>query len=117
MAWLGVGFLFLGGVSSRVPFFLVGIFLGLGWGVVMPLLTAIVFDISHPRFRALNTNLTMVVFQAGFFLGPLLGGAVLLHWGHGVMYVASGIILFITMALPLLIKRRRTPLPDPACDR
>jgi MFS family permease len=117
VAWLGVGFLLLGGVSSNPAFFLVGIFLGLGWGVVMPLLTAIVFDISQPRFRALNTNLAMVVFQGGFFLGPLLGGAVLLHWGHGVLYSASGVILLMTTALLVLIKRRRTRLPDPAHDQ
>jgi predicted MFS family arabinose efflux permease len=104
IAWLGLGFLFLGGVSSKSPFLIVGVFLGLGWGVVMPLLSAIVFDISQPRFRALNTNLTMVVFQAGFFLGPLLGGAVLLRWGHEVLYVGSGIILLLTKGFLLLIK-------------
>ncbi len=116
LAWLGVGFFFLGRVPSKPLFLLVGVFLGLGWGVVMPLLTAIVFDLSEPRFRALNTNLTMVVFQGGFFLGPLLGGAVLLRWGHGVMYNASGIIMLMTTALLLLIKRRRTRLPDTAGD-
>ena len=111
LAWLGAGFLFLGGVSSNPAFFLIGIFLGLGWGVVMPLLTAIVFDLSQPRFRALNTNLTMVVFQGGFFLGPLIGGAVLLRWGYVVMYNASGIILFMTTVLLVLIKRSSTRLP------
>ncbi len=75
--------------------------------MVMPLLNAIVFDISQPRFRALNTNLTMAVFQAGFFLGPLLGGTALLHWGHRVLYVASGIVLLIATVLLFLINRRK----------
>jgi predicted MFS family arabinose efflux permease len=114
MIWLGIGFLFLGGVSSRVPFLLVGIFLGVGWGVVMPLLTAIVFDISLPRYRALNTNLTMVVFQGGFFLGPLIGAAVLLKWGYGMLYSASGMILLLTAALLLLINKRRIRPSDGA---
>jgi len=112
LAWLGAGFLFLGGVSSDPAFFLTGIFLGVGWGVVMPLLTAIVFDLSQPRFRALNINLTMVVFQGGFFLGPLIGGAALLRWGYVVMYNASGIILFMTTVLLVLIKRNSTRLPN-----
>ncbi len=111
MIWLGIGFLFLGGVSSPVPFFLAGIFLGVGWGVVMPLLTAIVFDISQPRFRALNTNLTMTVFQGGFFLGPLLGGAALLHWDHRVLYSASGIVLFMAAALLFALKVWNAPSP------
>jgi len=117
LAWLGLGFLFLGGVDSMTQLLLVGVFLGLGWGVVMPLLTAIVFDISQPRFRALNTNLTMVVFQGGFFLGPLLGGAALLHWGHGVMYNASGVILLMATALLLLITRRKAGPADLGHER
>jgi len=106
IAWVGLGFLFLGGVSSPIPFFLVGIFLGLGWGVVMPLLTAIVFDISQPRFKALNTNLTLVVFQGGFFLGPLAGGAVLLQLGEKVLYGASGLVLLMTTGLMVMAKER-----------
>jgi len=111
VAWLGLGFLFLGGVSSMTGLLGVGVFLGLGWGVVMPLLTAIVFDISDPRFRSLNTNLTMVIFQAGFFLGPLLGGAVLLRWRHGILYDGSGVMLLITAALVLMLRKQQAE-PD-----
>jgi len=33
------------------------------------------FEISAPGFRPLNANLTLCVIQAAFFLGPILGGA------------------------------------------
>ncbi len=85
MTWLGIGFFFLGGVSYSVPFFPAGIFLGVGRGVVMPLPTATVFSLSQPRFRARNTNLAITAFQGGFFMGPILGGAALLHWDDRVL--------------------------------
>jgi MFS family permease len=105
---LGLGYVVLAHVSGPTWFFGVGLWLGLGWGVAMPLLSGLVFDVSEPRFRALNSNLAMVMFQAGFLIGPLLGGAILLKWGYSPLYYTCAAILFagVVVAAPLVGRGR-----------
>ncbi len=75
---------------------------GLGWGVAMPLVNALVFDVSRPELRGLNQNLALVMLQAGFFVGPLLGGWLLPLGGYGALFgmvalsqlLAAGAVLF-----------------------
>lgn len=75
-------------------FYGLGLFFGIGWGIAMPLLNGLIFDHSAPRFRAMNTNLAMVMFQGGFFLGPLMGGWILSGWDfEGVFYGCGFLIL------------------------
>jgi len=77
---------------SRGPvafLFLAAVF-GILWGVGIPLLFALVFDISEPRFRGLNMNLSMVMMQAGFFVGPVVGGLILARWGYGTLFIFCG---------------------------
>ena len=93
LAWLGLGYFILAHVSDATLFYGMGLFLGLGWGVAMPLLSGLMFDISEPQFRALNSNLAMEMFQAGFFVGPLAGGAILMHGGYPILFYACGGIL------------------------
>jgi predicted MFS family arabinose efflux permease len=105
MVWLGLGYPAI--VSSRgdIPFSLLGLYMGLGWGVALPVLSGLVFDVSAPRFKALNTNLSMVMFQGGFFLGPLAGGAVLVHWGYPALYYTCAFIQIIGAAVVLLVRK------------
>lgn len=93
LAWLGAGNLILAARPGLVTFYCMSVFLGLGWGVAMPVLSGLVFDVSQPKFRALNTNLAMEMFQAGFFVGPVAGGAILVAWGYSALYYACGGIL------------------------
>jgi MFS family permease len=48
--------------------------LGLGMGVGPPSLNALMYGISEPRLKAVNSNLMVMALQAGSFLGPILGG-------------------------------------------
>jgi predicted MFS family arabinose efflux permease len=77
MAVLAAGYFLLSRTGSRAGFYALALVLGLGWGAAMPLFNGMVFDWSAARFRAFNTNLGLQTFQAGFFLGPILGGWVL----------------------------------------
>ncbi len=86
MMWLGLGYVALVNLRGEFVFYGLGLFMGLGWGVAMPVLSGLVFDVSEPRFKALNTNLSMVMFQGGFFLGPLAGGAVMVNFGYPALY-------------------------------
>jgi predicted MFS family arabinose efflux permease len=77
---------------SRGPgafLFLAPVF-GVLWGVGIPLLMALLFDISESRFRGLNMNLSLVMMQAGFFVGPLVGGFILARWGYGPLFIFCG---------------------------
>jgi predicted MFS family arabinose efflux permease len=113
LAWLAVGYVALAYVSGPQGFYAVGLFLGVGWGVVMPILSALTFDMSRPRFRSLNTNLAMEMFQAGFFVGPVAGSALLLHGGYPALYYAcAGVVIVGLCATPLL--GGRSPNRNPA---
>ncbi len=111
LAWLGAGNLIMAAYSGTVTFYAMSIFLGLGWGVAMPVLSGLVFDVSQPKLRAINTNLAMEMFQAGFFVGPIAGGAILVAWGYSALYYAcGGILLAGLVAGVLLSPRRRVPV-------
>ena len=74
-------------VAGTGVFFSLGLIFGLGWGVAMPVFNGLMFDVSQPRFRAFNINLGLQMFQAGFFLGPLIGAPMLARWGYGTLYI------------------------------
>ncbi len=109
LAWLTVGYVALAHVSSEAVFYGLGLFLGIGWGIAMPVLSGLTFDVSAPKFRAMNTNMTMVMFQAGFFLGPIMGSAVLESWSYSVLYYVCAILSLVAlMATPILISKTET---------
>jgi MFS family permease len=66
---------------------------GIGWGIGMPLLNAIAFVISPPEARGLNQNLVFLMLQAGFFLGPLLGGVLLDQSGYDLLFWAGSALM------------------------
>jgi len=109
MVWLVAGYVLLAKVSGSEAFYALGVLLGLGWGVAMPVISGLVFDISPVRFRALNINLTFEMFQGGFFLGPVLGGAILLTGGYSTVFYACGGIslLAVAAAIPLIAAERK----------
>jgi MFS family permease len=111
LAWLAAGYIAMAHLSEPTTFYAMGLLLGLGWGVAMPVLSGLVFDVSEPRFRALNTNLSFEMFQAGFFVGPLAGGIILVHSGYSALYYACGgvTILGLIAALTLGMKRHEAP--------
>jgi predicted MFS family arabinose efflux permease len=113
LAAIGAGYLALAYLSGAVMLYCLGIFLGLGWGVVMPVLNASMFDVSPPHLKGLNTNLGVQMFQGGFFLGPFIGGMILAHGDFRELFSLCAIFAFASVALtPLLVtRRRRIPRP------
>ena len=105
---VGLGYLGLAYLSGAFMLYCLGIFLGLGWGVVMPVLNALMFDVSPPSLKGLNTNLGVQMFQGGFFLGPFIGGLILAHWDFRMLYFFCAIFAFASVALtPLLVPRSK----------
>ncbi|HTY24990.1 MAG TPA: MFS transporter [Desulfomonilaceae bacterium] len=111
MMWLAGGNFVLAAFPGPETFYAMSVFLGLGWGVAMPVLSGLVFDMSEARFRALNSNLAMEMFQAGFFVGPVAGGAVLVYWGYPELYYACGGLLLVgVIATCLLGLKQENPV-------
>ncbi len=54
-----------------------GALYGVGLGLCMPLFNAAMYRVSPAQLRGLNTNLLLVALDAGFILGPILGGQAL----------------------------------------
>ena len=96
--WLAGCYSIMVFVNSANLFFLMGLFMGIGWGLIMPLLSSIVFDISEPRFRAFNTNITFQMFQMGFFVGPIIGAYFMNSGGLPQFFVFAALSLVISLA-------------------
>jgi predicted MFS family arabinose efflux permease len=92
MLALAIGYVMLACVGGNLFFCFIGAFLGLGWGVAMPVFNGILFDISDQKYRAFNANLGMQIFQGGFFLGPLLFGPMVAPFGFkSLFWVSAGL--------------------------
>ena len=76
-------------------FFALALPLGLGWGVVMPLQSALMFDRSSVAARALNQNLLMAMMQVGFFVGPAAAGLLLAAAGFAGLFAAAALATLI----------------------
>jgi predicted MFS family arabinose efflux permease len=96
---LAGAYLAIGMVSGPSGFFILAFALGLGWGIILPVINGFLYDVSEPRFRGLNANLATQMFQAGFSLGPLAGGIILSNYGYFSLFTISG--LFLLTAIPL----------------
>jgi len=103
--WLTAGYLVLANVRGEGAFYMLGLFLGIGWGVSLPVLSGLMFDLSPLKFRALNTNLSMVMFQGGYFLGPLAGGFLIIHGGYDMMLYVCGAVLVICASISAALAR------------
>ncbi|EKD39937.1 MAG: hypothetical protein ACD_75C00239G0001 [uncultured bacterium] len=100
LAGLAICYFILAHVSGMWLFFGLGLLFGLGWGIAMPVFNGLMFDVSKPRFRALNINLGLQMFQAGFFLGPIIGAPLLARWGYGTIYhLCAGLSLLAVMLM------------------
>ncbi|HOE15780.1 MAG TPA: MFS transporter [Syntrophorhabdaceae bacterium] len=99
LAGLGLCNIGLGHTQGEISFFILSILFGICWGIVMPILTALMFDVSPSRFRGLNVNLSLVMLQAGFFFGPFLGGIVLAHSGYVLLFYCCALLSFLSAAL------------------
>ena len=109
MGVLALAYLVLPLAGGEAMFYGLGLVFGLAWGVAMPLVNALIFDFSQPRYRALNTNLGLEMFQGGFFLGPFLGGMLLQGWGYSALYLAcGGVIALGCLLIPLIARSSRS---------
>ncbi|MFH0960756.1 MAG: MFS transporter [Pseudomonadota bacterium] len=94
-------------VTGPVGFFGLALALGLGWGIILPVINGYLYDVSEPQFRGLNANFATQMFQAGFSLGPLAGGMILSNYGYFSLFTISGLFLLTAVPLTSLTSKKR----------
>ncbi len=91
---IALGHLALDNLPGAWAISLVALIFGVGMGMGQPTIYGLMFEVSSPGFRALNANLILFATQAGFFLGPVLGGAVVVRCGyHGYFLFSIGLAM------------------------
>jgi MFS family permease len=73
--------------------------LGLGMGVGPPALNALMYEVSEPRVKAVNSNLMVMALQAGNFMGPILGGLAVGMLGYSGFLAVGALACLGGMAL------------------
>lgn len=81
--------------------------MGLGMGLGSPALYGLMFNISSPRFKALNSNLMMLSLQLGNFFGPLLGAWVMHRLGYGGFLVGDAAVCLLGFLLCSVLTSRQ----------
>jgi MFS family permease len=101
-------FILFSRIHTAIGFNVLAGFYGLCIGFIMPLLNATLFELSPPHLRGLNTNLSLFMMDAGFFVSPY-GGGLLLASGYSykdLFDLCAGFLLLNLTSLMLLIHRR-----------
>lgn len=93
-------------VTGVTSYYISAIFYGLGMGVAMPLLSALLFTASEPALRGFNSNMTLFVLDAGYFLMSYLGG-MLIAFGAAFdfLFYTAAVFVFVCLLLVMLCRR------------
>ncbi len=97
-------FVLLGHTIGNSMLYLMAGYYGLCIGFILPLLNGLLFDVSAPQLRGVNVNLALFAMDAGFFLSPSLGGA-LIASGRSFTFLftlCAGIIFLNVVLLVVL---------------
>jgi predicted MFS family arabinose efflux permease len=109
LAGLAACYLSLGNTSRPETFYLLALFTGTGWGIVMPVVIALIFDVSAPHLRSMNLNLSLLMMQGGFFVGPFAGGLLVSRGSYGPLFVFTASMSVLAAGLVWSISGRKKP--------
>ena len=115
MFLLGPCFLLFGRMHSDSMLCLMAGCYGLCIGFIMPLLNASLFNASPPQLRGVNINLALFAMDAGFFISPYLGGALIASGrSFALLFNLCAGVVFLNFALLVLFGSLKAPdfLPD-----
>jgi MFS family permease len=103
-------------MSTDRTLYLMAGYYGLCIGFIMPLLNALLFDVSPPHLRGVNANLALFVMDAGFFLSPYAGGAFIASGrSFGSLFTICAGFIFVNLVLLIIFENlKRTVQKEPA---
>ncbi|MHC1743783.1 MAG: MFS transporter [Syntrophobacteraceae bacterium] len=115
MALMVPCFLLFGIIHSERMLAFMAVCYGLCIGTILPLLNATLFVVSPPHLRGLNTNLSLFMMDAGFFLSPYAGG-LLLAAGASAATLFTLCAAALALGLALLVVLGRVETSARACQ-
>ncbi|MGC8493373.1 MAG: MFS transporter [Syntrophobacteraceae bacterium] len=93
-------FVLFGHIRGNSMLYLMAGCYGLCIGFILPLLNALLFDISAAELRGVNVNLALFAMDAGFFLSPWLGGSLIASGrSFGFLFSLCGGFVFVNFLL------------------
>jgi len=100
---LGFGLLWL--VCDVNWILLIAVVFGLGMGLCVPPLNALMYLVTHPRYRGYNANMMMLMVHCGNFIGPFVGAWIIDVGGYdrflvSAILVATSTSVFFWIANP-----------------
>jgi MFS family permease len=111
-AMSAVSFVLAANSSTLTGLYASSLAMGIGMGVGSPSLYALMFHISPPRFKAIDSNLMMLSLQIGNFLGPLYGAWMMHVAGYGGFLLANAAACCLGVALCFVLTSRRVDVGD-----
>ena len=97
-------FVLLGHTIGNSMLYLMASYYGLCIGFILPLLNGLLFDVSAPQLRGVNVNLALFAMDAGFFLSPSLGGALIASGrSFGFLFTLCAGIIFLNVVLLIVL--------------
>ncbi len=97
-------FVLLGHTIGNSMLYLMAGYYGLCIGFILPLLNGLLFDVSPPQLRGVNVNLALFAMDAGFFISPYLGGALIASGrSFGFLFTLCAGIIFLNVVLLIVL--------------
>jgi len=81
--------------------------MGLGMGLSSPALYGLMFTISEPRYKTVDSNLMLLSLQIGHFLGPLLGAWAMQRLGYSGLLLGDAAVCLAGVGLCFVLTSRR----------
>lgn len=115
LTFVGMGLLIPLFARAGAPWVLLALapLYGLGMALTMPLINSSMVAISPPKMRLYNANLLMIAVDAGFFAGPLAGGAIMAGGArYGLLFGVSGAVMLVAAGCARAVARTLKPAPS-----
>lgn len=101
-----ISFVLAARADSLVGLYGSSLAMGLGMGLGSPALYGLMYCISSPRFKTINSNLMMLSLQLGNFFGPLLGTWIMHSSGYSGFLLADAGISVVAVGLCSVLTSR-----------
>lgn len=96
---------FLWADSGQTIYFAASAFLGVSYGLLYPTLQAMCVNLADPCDRKDVISYFSLSYFFAVFAFPILGGAIIVHWGYHVLLWVLIFIMVLELILGLLLKR------------
>lgn len=106
LAILSIGLLILPYLSGLWMLLTSGVLYGLGYGLVHPALMALTIDLSPVGRQGAGIATFTSSFELGIVLGSVIMGSLAQSYGYGLMWVVTGLIPLLSIAILLATVRR-----------